>query len=87
MIRTLLATAAITATLAVAPPAQADGQLRWFMVPCEYEDSISCIWDAKHMGNGEGKSFRVGYNGRIKYISHRKAARLLGHDAHSALRH
>lgn len=25
--------------------------------PCQYEDSSNCYWDAKTMGNGQGRSF------------------------------
>lgn len=53
--------------------------------PCEYEDGSSqkrCIWDAKHMGNGEGSSLKVTNGGEdnavYKVISHRKAKHLLG---------
>lgn len=45
--------------------------------PCEYEDSNYCVWDAKHMGNGEGKSFISTRTGKIKFITHRRAHRLL----------
>ena len=49
---------------------------------CEYEDSVQCVWDAKHMGNGYGRSFRVNRQGDIFYISHQKAHHLaFGHEA------
>jgi hypothetical protein len=41
--------------------------------PCKYEDSVGCVWDAHHMGNGEGKSFVVTPRGRVIYVSHRLA--------------
>lgn len=45
--------------------------------PCEYEDSTNCVWDARHMGNGIGRSF-VNDRGHITYVSHRAAHTLLG---------
>lgn len=44
---------------------------------CVYEDSVDCVWDARHMGNGEGKSFRVGPKGTVTYIPHGRAHRLV----------
>lgn len=79
-----IATLALTAALAFGVAAPADAirpmpgathQKVW--QPCLYEDSINCIWDAKHRGNGKGKSFKATKKGKIKYISHRKAHRLL----------
>lgn len=32
-----------------------------------------CVWDATHMGNGEGRSFRVNRAGEVKRISHARA--------------
>lgn len=52
--------------------------------PCVQEDSPGpCVWDARHMGNGIGKSFLAlppskGHNGgRVIYLSHTEAHRLL----------
>jgi hypothetical protein len=54
---------------------------------CEYEDGSSqkvCIWDAKHMGNGEGKSGIIikGGTDHSKWIpvSHRTAHRIIAAD-------
>ena len=48
---------------------------------CIYEDGSGqrrCIWDAIHMGNGEGDSFiSREFGDDIRYISHRRAHRLL----------
>ena len=51
---------------------------------CEYEDGSSqkvCIWDAKHQGNGEGKSGIIikGGTRTAKYIAipHRTAHRII----------
>lgn len=48
-----------------------------------YEDACAggkrCVWDGKHQGNGEGRSYILTrYDGDylIKYISHRRAHRL-----------
>lgn len=45
--------------------------------PCEFEDSRDCVWDAKHMGNGKGDSFKVGPRGHVTDLTHRRAHRLL----------
>lgn len=52
--------------------------------PCKYEDGSGqrrCVWDARHMGNGEGHSLiiRKGGTDAVKYvrITHRKAHRLI----------
>lgn len=45
--------------------------------PCKFEDSTFCVWDARHMGNGEGKSFMTTKKGKVIFISHRLAHRLL----------
>lgn len=60
--------------LAMGAPAEAKGLPT---SPCEYEDSRSCVWDAKHMGNGQGRSFWTGKAGKVHYISHTKAHRLI----------
>lgn len=64
----LLATLAV-ATMMVASPAEARPMPR----PCKYEDSNNCFWDARHMGNGSGRSFLVNREGKVTYISHRRA--------------
>lgn len=48
--------------------------------PCKYEDSTNCVWDAKHMGNGGGRSFVATgprFNPTITFVSHRLAHRML----------
>lgn len=54
---------------------------------CEFEDGsgqAKCIWDARHMGNGEGNSLIIRNGGtdeaQYKVISHRRAHRLLDQD-------
>lgn len=42
-------------------------------VACFYEDSKNCVWDAKHMGNGEGRSFVINRTGKLTFVPHRVA--------------
>jgi hypothetical protein len=45
--------------------------------PCKYEDGPGrCVWDAKHMGNGEGHSVLIRRDGTVVPITHRRAHRL-----------
>jgi hypothetical protein len=32
-----------------------------------------CVWDARHMGNGQGRSFRINRAGELKRLSHARA--------------
>lgn len=45
--------------------------------PCPAEDSVSCIWDARHRGNGEGRSFIADRDGDVRFLPHRVAHHLL----------
>jgi hypothetical protein len=45
--------------------------------PCKFEDSNFCVWDARHMGNGQGSSYVVTKRGKTIYVSHRLAHRML----------
>lgn len=45
--------------------------------PCKFEDSRNCVWDARHMGKGQGKSFVVTRKGKVIKVSHRLAHRML----------
>ena len=63
--------------------ADATASVEWHA--CKYEDGSGqkrCIWDARHMGNGEGHSLKIINGGeddaRYIRISHRKAHRLAG---------
>ena len=73
-----LVVAGLVVTFLVVSPAAAtsaaDGGTR---VPCAYEDSTNCVWDARHMGNGIGRSFVVRPSGRVVYVSHARAHFLL----------
>ena len=47
--------------------------------PCLNDsDSVNCVWDARHMGNGNGRSYLATRKGRIVHITHQRAHRLLG---------
>lgn len=59
------------------PIATADASGRYWS-PCENEDGPGrCVWDAEHMGNGEGRSYIVRHNGTIRYVSHDRAHKML----------
>ncbi len=53
--------------------------------PCNHEDGsgdpLPCVWDARHMGNGAGRSYVLYRNEpgdvRINYVTHRWAHRLV----------
>jgi hypothetical protein len=36
--------------------------------PCKTEDSINCYWDAGVRGNGKGRSFWTGRDGKVHYL-------------------
>lgn len=57
------------------PPAQAVAA--WKHVPCAQEDAVGCTWDARHLGNGTGRSYLVSPRGRVTPVSHARAHRLL----------
>jgi hypothetical protein len=73
-----IATAAIVAALTLsAAPASADLASSG-LAPCVVEDqSTPCVWDARHRGNGHGRSFRVNRQGEVKFISHAQAHELM----------
>lgn len=73
---TAILTATLTATLTAAlAPAPAHAA-RTFE-PCRYEDGPGpCVWDARHRGNGEGRSLIVRRDGRIDHVTHRRAHRV-----------
>lgn len=71
------ATVALSATLLLAPATAASAKQGPPRTPCEQEDSTFCVWDAKRMGNGEGKSFKVSRKGKVTYITHFRAMRLI----------
>jgi hypothetical protein len=74
MIRALAVAAVAVVAVTASPATAADGGTR---VPCEYEDSNGCVWDAVHMGNGGGRSYVAKPDGRVIYVSHARAHALL----------
>jgi hypothetical protein len=64
----------------VVPVVATDGGTR---VPCLTDephpgpDPRGCVWDARHMGNGVGRSFVVRPSGRLVYVTHERAHYLL----------
>jgi hypothetical protein len=80
MTRRILAGLAIVAAVAVSAPAvssdsEAPGTGR--LMSCEYEDSNGCVWDAKHAGNGDGRSFIVTPAGKLIPVPHYVAHALI----------
>jgi hypothetical protein len=78
----VLCATALLATLVTGPSATAHENHR--IEPCEYEDGSSqrvCVWDARHMGNGEGSSYIIWHGGtdnqRVVRITHRRAHHLM----------
>jgi hypothetical protein len=69
-----LTVAAVTLVAVASPAVATDGGTR---VPCAYEDSNGCVWDARHMGNGAGRSYVAKPDGRVIYVSHARAHYLL----------
>ena len=74
--KALLMGAALTAvTLTGAPAHGASVRTEWS--PCPTEDSVNCVWDAVHRGNGQGKSLFVGRAGVAHPIPHHIAHSLV----------
>jgi hypothetical protein len=53
-------------TVLVQLPACADGEATG-------DTGERCVWDARHLGNGEGRSFRINRAGELKFLSHDRA--------------
>lgn len=67
---------AVIGSMLTAPAHAAD--VPWTWGPCQTEDQTTrCVWDAKHMGNGEGQSFFVTRNGTRVKVRHQRAHRML----------
>jgi hypothetical protein len=47
--------------------------------PCRFDEAAGprCVWDARHMGNGGGRSFINSGDETVKYIRHARAHRLM----------
>lgn len=64
-----------TGWLATTPPSHAEGD-----VPgaCANEDGPGpCFWDAKHRGNGEGRSYFLSSKGNVHPLPHRLVHNIL----------
>lgn len=81
----ILAFVALIATLSgLGTPAEAgpfNPADRWVQFEaCETDEAevwvAPCVWDARHQGNGIGKSFRTRQDGTVKFIKHHRAHRL-----------
>lgn len=68
----MLAAATGTTIATALPTEQASAGRHSIATVCKYEDSRNCVWDAKHRGNGKGRSF-INRNGKVTFISHRAA--------------
>jgi hypothetical protein len=72
-----LASTALSAISLDLPAANANAAPRTEYMPCGAEDDNNCIWDAKHMGNGEGHSYFARPDGTVLYLDHHIAHALL----------
>jgi hypothetical protein len=45
--------------------------------PCRTEDSNGCVWDARHRGDGTGRSWYASPDGVVTYIGHKRAHRMV----------
>jgi hypothetical protein len=57
--------------------AKHDALPRTEWMPCGFEDETNCVWDARHRGNGEGRSFFTDKRGTVHYLPHVVAHALL----------
>lgn len=86
-IAVLISTLAASPANATIPDGEAKSEFRWHF--CKAEDGSGqprCIWDARHEGNGYGRSVKIVHGGteraRLTFITHREARQLLGRDRH-----
>lgn len=68
-LRTALATIVTLSAALSASVAAQNVQGDPFSHPCKSEGSNNCFWDAKHSGNGHGKSYVVTKSGQVFYFS------------------
>ena len=74
--RLVLVAAVVALPLTLTVPAEAHN-----IAHCRYEDGPPpCVWDARHMGNGDGRSFRLFADGSKKWLTHRRAHYLAYHE-------
>ena len=75
-----LLAASIIATLTVVGFGVAAADAATKVMPlCDGEDSgpsYPCMWDATHMGNGDGDSFILRRSGHVRHVTHRRAHRV-----------
>lgn len=76
MIRSALA--AVAATAILVPVSASAAEAPAVVIPdryhaCQYEDSVRCVWDARHQGNGSGMSFYVNGKGEVTRLPHHLA--------------
>lgn len=75
--RTIEIIAAIIAAVVFMPTNNAHADTRDWR-PCYEGDEVgACVWDARHMGNGAGRSYLIQRDGDKMWITHRRAHRLL----------
>jgi len=74
--RRVIATVVVVASLSVGCGSHADAAPRPHHA-CQSEDSAWCVWDARHTGNGLGRSFWTDHAGNVHYVSHARAHRML----------
>lgn len=79
--KTLITTVALVAAMLAPSSAEARPVHTLRLCPADEITMVYCVWDAKHMGNGMGQSYKVRRDGTVKHLTHRKAHRLLAkHD-------
>lgn len=71
-----IAAVLICAALPFVVQAKADANEAIPRVACPTEDSTNCVWDAKHRGNGKGRSYIAFADGTILPIRHHWAHKL-----------
>lgn len=78
MKKTALAGIVVLVGMTLSPaPTAAHGDRAQPNRPCQYEDSSFCVWDAKHQGNGKGRSLQAQGKGEFQFITHKRAYRLI----------
>ena len=71
----VMAVAIVAGTFAAAP--DADSRPARPSVACPTEDSTWCVRDARHSGNGQGRSYWVDRSSVPHFVSHATAHRMI----------